>query len=92
MFEKWKELTLEAVLKIDSRKIKDLEGAKKTLELYKECFMSCAKRDPHLMIDINDIRALLYRLLDGDKIRESDIDFGISTTLLPSKKMMNIWK
>jgi len=92
MFERWKELTLEAVLKIDSNKIKDLKGARKTLQLYKECFESCMRKDPNLMIDINDIRTLLYTLLDGEKIRESNIDFGISTTLLPSMKMMNIWK
>ena len=44
------------------------------------------------MIDVEDIRKLLYSLLDGDKIRESKVDFGITTTLLPSMKMMKIYK
>lgn len=92
MFEKWKELTLESVFKVDSNKFKGLEGASKTRKLYLECFKSCCKRDPHLMIDINDIRALLYKLLDGKEIAKSDVDFGISTTQLPSGKMVNLWK
>lgn len=92
MFEKWKDLTLESVFKVDSNKINDLEGKKKTLKLYLECFKSCSKLDPHLMIEIEDIRKLLYKLLDGNKIKESNVDFGISTTLLPSLKMVNVWK
>ena len=92
MFEKWKELTLESVLKIDSNKVKGLEGAAKTRRLYFECFKSCCRRDPHLMIDVNDIRKLLYSLLDGEQIAKSDVDFGISTTAVPSGKMVNLWK
>ena len=54
MIEAWNQLTLESVLKIDSRKIQNLSGVKRNLTLIKECFLSCARRDPHLFIDIDD--------------------------------------
>ena len=92
LYDKWKQLTLENVFKIDSKKVEDFEGIKRTLILYKECIKSCCRRDPNLFIDVNDIRKLLYDLLNGEKMIESQIDFGISTTLLPSMKMENIWK
>ena len=92
IYERWKRLTLENVLKIDSKKIVDYDGARKTLMLYRECALSCLRRDPNFFIDINDIRKLLYELLDGEAMRESKIDFGISTTLLPFLQMQNIWK
>ena len=92
MFEKWQVLTLESVLNIDSRKVKDFEGAKRTLMLYKECFLSCCRRDPHILIDFDNIRKLLYKTLDGDSIRKSDVDFGITTTLKPSFKRVDVWK
>ena len=92
MYERWKTLTLESVLKIDNNRIKDLEGMKRTLMLYRECIRSCSKKDPNLMIDINDIRNLLYASLDGNNILNSEIGFGISTTLLPSMRQLNICK
>ena len=92
MFECWKTLTLESVLKVDSRKIKDLQGLKRNLMLFKETFLSCCRKDPNLLIDINDIRNLLYASLDGEKIKNSKIDFGLSTTELPSFKMVNFFK
>lgn len=63
-----------------------------TILLYKECAKSCAKRDPKLMIDINNIRKLLYASLDGEKIRELDIDFGVMTTELPTLKRRVFFK
>lgn len=92
MYEAWKTLTLESVLKIDSRKVKDLSGAKRTLMLYKEAFLSCCRKDPHLFINMDDLRKLMYASLDGDKIKNSNIDFGITTTVLPSMKMLKIYK
>ena len=92
MMEAWKTLTLESVLKIDSRKVKDLQGTKRDLMLIKECFLSCCHRDPKLMIDIDDIRKLLYASLDGDKIKESKIDFGVTTTVLPSFELQKTFK
>ena len=92
MLECWNTLSLENVLKIDSNKIKDLEGTKRVLKLYKECFLSCCRRDPNLMIDVNDIRKLLYSCLDGEKIRQSSIDFGVTTTELPSMEMKKFYK
>lgn len=92
MFDAWKTLTLESVFKVDSNKVKNLQGFKRTLMLYKECAKSCAKRDPKLMIDINNIRKLLYASLDGEKIRESDIDFGVMTTELPTLKRRVFFK
>lgn len=90
MFECWNSLTLENVLQVDSNKVKNLEGKLKTLKLYKETIISCAK--PKILIDIEKIRELLYNSLDGDKIRESSVDFGITTTLLPSFDMLKIYK
>ncbi len=92
MREAWGVLSLENVLKIDSSKIKDPAGLKRDLMLIKECFLSCCRRDPHLMIDVNDIRKLLYSVVDGEAIASSPIDFGIVTTLLPSMKMQKIFK
>ena len=92
MYAAWRTLSLESVLKIDSKKVKDLSGAKRTLMLYKETFLSCCRRDPHLFISIDDLRKLMYASLDGEKIRESKIDFGITTTELPSMKMKKIYK
>ena len=84
MFEHWKALTLESVLKIDSRKVKDIDGMIRSLTLLRECALSCCRRDPHFLIDVEDIRKLLYDLLDGEKIKKSPIDFGLGTTKLPS--------
>ena len=44
------------------------------------------------MIDIEDIRKLLYASLDGDKIRDSKVDFAITTTQTPSMRMLKIYK
>lgn len=90
MFECWKTLTLESVLQVDSTKVKDLFGKKKTLKLYQETIISCAK--PKILIDIENIRKLLYHSLDGDKIRLSKVDFGITTTVLPSFEMLKLYK
>ena len=92
MMDAWHALTLESVLKVDKNKIKDLEGMKRNLMLIKECFLSCARKDPNLMIDINDIRKLLYSKLDGNKIKESNIDFGVTTTVLPSFELQKTFK
>jgi len=92
MLYRWNQLTLESILKIDSTKFKDIEGTRRNLKLIKECFLSCCRRDPHLMIDVNDIRKQLYDLLDGDKIRESKVDFGVATTKLPSMKLKTFFK
>ncbi len=92
MIEAWNHLTLESVLKVDSRKIANLSGVKRNLMLIKECFLSCARRDPHLMIDVEDIRKQLYELLDGDKIMNSPIDFGITTSELPSFRRVDVFK
>lgn len=92
MLEAWNQLSLENVLKIDSNKIKGLTGTKRDLRLFKECLLSCWRKDPNRMIDVNDIRKLLYQLLDGERIRRSSIDFGISTTELPSFELKKIYK
>ena len=92
MMETWHGLTLESVLKIDSNKIKGLKDTKRNLMLIKECILSCARKDPNLMIDINDIRKLLYDKLDGDRIKNSNIDFGVTTTVLPSFKLQQTFK
>ena len=86
MFECWKTLTLESVLRVDSKKVKDLAGTKRALKLWKETFLACATPHPNLLIDINDIRNLMYASLDGDKIRESKVGFGVSITTVPDFK------
>lgn len=90
MLERWKELTLESVLNIDSNKLKNLTGLKKNLILTKQLLLSCTKDG--FLIDVERIRDLLYILLDGDKIKNSNIDFGIYTTEIPSFKMKKIFK
>ena len=44
------------------------------------------------MIDIEDIRKLLYAVLDGEKIKESKIELGVTTTELPSMKLKKFYK
>lgn len=90
MYECWKTLTLESVLEVDSNKIIGLDGSKRNSKLFKETFMSCMKFP--LLIDIENIRKLLYNSLDGEKIKLSKVDFGITTTVLPSFKMLKIFK
>ena len=92
MYQKWFSITLENALHIDSNKIKDLQGKKRTLMLYKECLKACAKRDPKFLIDFQSIRDLLYKMLDGEEIKKSPVDFGITTTQLPSLKMRKFFK
>lgn len=82
MLEAWKTLTMESVLNVDSRKFSDLEGSIKTLKLWKETFISCCK--PKILIDIEQIRKLLYASVDGKSIMDSKVDFGCTTTVLPS--------
>ena len=91
MLEAWSILSLESVLKIDSQKVKDKEGFKRNLILYRECLKSCLRKDPNYMIDINDIRKLLYSVLDGEQIKKSQIELGVTTTELPSMKMQKIY-
>ena len=68
--EAWKKLSLENVLKIDSKKIESLEGFRRKIKLYEQCFLSCVRRNPNLMIDANDIRKLFYGLLDGSQMEK----------------------
>lgn len=90
MFECWKTLTLESVLKVDSNKINLLEGKKKTLALWKETFLSCITDG--LFINIDDIRRLMHSSLNGKKVKDSPIDFGVTTTVLPSFEMLKVYK
>ncbi len=92
MFEAWKILTLESVFKIDSKKIVNHDGYMRFLMLYKECLKSCFRKDPNYLIDFDNIRSLLYKQLDGDKIRDSKIDFGVTTTHLPSFELRKYFK
>ncbi len=92
MYQKWFSITLENALHVDSNKIKDLQGKKRTLMLYKECLKACVKRDPKFLLDFQGIRDLLYTMLDGERIKKSPIEFGITTTLLPSLKMEKVFK
>lgn len=89
MLECFKTLTLESVLEVDSNKFKDIHGSLKTLKLYKETFLSCMK---NRLIDIENIRTLLYNSLDGEQIKSSKIDFGITTSVLPTFKSLQIYK
>lgn len=91
MLECWKTLTLESVLQVDKRKIEGIPREKRNRKLYFETFLSCC-RVPGLLIDIENIRKLLYASVDGNKILDSSVDFGISTTQLPSFKMCKILK
>lgn len=90
MLECWKNLTMESVLGVDSKKLGDLEGRKKTLKLWLETFISCCK--PPILIDIDTIRKLLYDNLDAKSIIGSQIDFGITSTILPSFEYMKKFK
>lgn len=91
MLECWKTLTLESVLQIDKSKLEGIPKEKRNRKLYFETFLSCC-RPPGLLIDIENIRKLLYASVDGNKILDSNVDFGISTTQLPSFKMCKILK
>lgn len=91
MLECWKTLTLESVLQVDKKKIEGIPKDKRNRKLYLETFLSCC-RPPGLLIDIENIRKLLYASVDGNKILESNVNFGISATELPSFKMCNILK
>lgn len=90
MLECWKTLTLESVLQVDSNKIKNLEGSQRTLKLWKETFLSCVK--PKILIDVENIRKLLYNSVNGEKIKLSKVDFRITSTVLPSFKLVKIFK
>lgn len=90
MYECWKTLTLESVLKVDSKQIECINGKKRTFMLWKETFLSCFNK--RILIDIDDIRKLLYNSLDGDKIRKSTVDFGLTVTQLPNFKMLKLYK
>lgn len=92
MYECWKELTLESILNIDITKIEHLKGRLKNIKLILECAKSCMAKDPNLFIEVENIRGLLYNLLDGYQMAHSKIDFGISTTDLSTMKKVNIWK
>lgn len=92
MFECWKSLTLESVLKIDSSKVADVPGLIRDLTLFKECFLSCCRKDPKLFINIDDIRNLLYSELDGEQIQNSPVGFAVGTTEIPSFKNVCIQK
>lgn len=91
MLECWKTLTLESVLQVDKKKIEGIPKDKRNRKLYLETFLSCC-RPPGLLIDIENIRKLLYASVDGNKILDSNVNFGISTTQLPSFKICKILK
>lgn len=91
MLNCWKTLTLESVLQIDKNRMNGIPKNKRNSKLYLETFLSCC-RPPGLLIDIENIRELLYASVDGNKIMESNINFGISTTELPSFKLLKLFK
>ena len=86
MFECWKSLTLESVLKIDSSKIRDKKGFIRDLALFKECFLSCYRKDPNRFINIEDIHNLLHSELDGNQIKNSKKGFAVGATEFPGFK------
>lgn len=90
MLNAWSTLTLESVLNIDSSKISDIEGKRRTLNLWKETLKSCF--NGRFLINIEQIEALLYNSLDEEKIRSSTTELGVTTTVLPSFKMVKIFK
>ena len=90
LFECWKNLTLESVFNVDSNKLKDIEGTKRILRLWKEVIDSCLNEE--FLIDISNIRELVYSLLDEEKIRNSKIEYGLTTTVLPDFKMVKVFK
>lgn len=91
MLECWKTLTLESVLQVDRRKLEGISKDKINKKLYLETFLSCC-RPPGLLIDIENIRKLLYASVDGNKILESNVNFGVSATEMPSFKMCKVLK
>lgn len=91
MMKCWKTLTLESVLQVDKNKILSLNEKRRKRKLVFETFISCC-RPPGLLIDIENIRKLLYSSVDGNKILESNVDFGIATTELPNLKFHRFYK
>ena len=92
MLTRYKELTLERVLNLDEFKYKGLEGKKRTLTLWKDTILECAKPNPNLFINVDKIRSLLYGLLDEREIRNSETEFGVTTTDLRQLKIKKIYK
>ena len=86
-----KKIFLGKILDPDSKLVKNVEIRRNNLNLIRECAKSVLRRDPHFLIDVNKIKLLLKENLDGEEIKKSSIDFGISTTVLPYK-MKIIWK
>lgn len=91
LMECWKNLTLESVLQVDEKMLLGLNEKDRIRRLYFETFLSCL-RPPRLLIDIENIRGLLYSSLNGEKILEANTDFGISTTEIPSFRLRKIFK
>lgn len=92
LYYKWSQITYENLFNIKENKfqsINDIQGSKKTLLLYYKVILSCIKQG---MFDVEFARKLIYDLLDESKIKESEIDFGLTTTLIPDFKIINIWK
>lgn len=90
LMECWKPLTLESVLQIDEKVLLGLNEKERINRLYFETFLSCLR--PPLLIDIENLRRLLYDSIDGNKILESPTDFGISTTEIPSFRLRKVFK
>ena len=85
-------LILDKVLNLDSKTIKNYENVRRNVHLLGQCGKSCFKKFPHLMIDFENFSNLISSNINGECVLSSPVNFGISTTALPSGKMVNVWK
>ncbi len=90
LLDKWMNISLEKPFHIDSKKINETNTKKRTLQLWKELFLSCSRRKS--LISLEEIRDILYSSLEEEKIRYSSIDFGLTTTKLPTLSLQKLFK
>ena len=85
-------LILEKFLNLDSKTIKNYERIRRNIHLLNQCGKSCFKKFPHLLIDFDNFSNLISSNVNGECVLSSSVNFGISTTAIPSCKMVNVWK
>ena len=92
LYEKWSLINYENLFNIKNEKFASLNniyGKKKKFLLYYKVILSCIEQG---MLDIDNARILINNLLNSKKIMQSKTDFGLTTTLIPNFKILNIWK
>lgn len=92
MYSLWKDATMSELLGIDDSKARDILSEGLNLNKIKSTFTEIYKIFKNKGLDMSNYRAVVRNSVDEEKLRKSNIEFGLTTIKLDSLEPLELYK